>query len=78
MVDTSGKRDDNGRFTSNVGREDVLTVMEPGEPYGTRELADILDIPRRTAYKYLSELNDEGHVRKKEIDGRSVIWMKSE
>lgn len=74
----SGKRDDQGRFTSDVTKEDVWEAMEPGEPYGTRELADSLTIPRRTAYKYLTKLTEEEYVRKKKIDDRCVIWMKVE
>lgn len=73
-----GKRNERGRFTSDTTREDVLEAMEPGEPYGTRELADILDIPRRSAYKYLSELTEEERVRRKDIDGRSVVWLRAE
>lgn len=74
----SGKRDEVGRFTSGLSKKDVLEAMEPGEPYGTRELADKLDIPRRSAYKYLSQLASSGQIRKKKLGERHVIWMKSE
>jgi DNA-binding IclR family transcriptional regulator len=72
------RRNEKGRFTSDVSKEDVLEAMKVGEPYGTRELADMLTIPRRSAHKYLTELTGEDRVRKKRIDGRSVVWMKVE
>jgi DNA-binding IclR family transcriptional regulator len=71
-------RDEQGRYSSEAAPEDVLAAMEPMEPYGTREIADAVGIPRRTAYQYLDELADAGELRKKKTDARRAIWIKSE
>jgi len=59
-----------------VDIEDVFEAMEIHDPYTTGELADKLDIPRRTAYKYLDKLADEERIIKKKPEPRRVIWMR--
>lgn len=57
----------------------VAEAMEPLEPYTTREVASIVDIPKRIARKLLNALYDEGTVEKKpphEEDGRT-IWVRT-
>lgn len=73
-----GERSETGRFESNheVNPEMVFRAMEPLEPYTTRELADELEVPRRTIYKYLDELHNEGRVRKKKPEPRRAIWIR--
>lgn len=76
-ADTSGRsRDDHGRFTSTVNREDILDAMEPHEPYSATELAEHLGIPHRTALKYLNELAERDQVRKKRHSKRQVTWIR--
>lgn len=70
------QRNADGTFASAVGPKTVLDTMDVGEPYSAREIADQLDIPRRTAHKYLSELADAEKVRKKKFDERTVVWLK--
>lgn len=55
--------------------EEVLGVMEPTDPYTTQEIADALDIPRRTANYRLNRMADDGEVRKKKHNKRRVSWM---
>jgi len=71
-------RNDEGEFQASHKKtsEDVFETMEPLEPYTTRELADELDIPRRTVYKYLEELHEDGQIRKKKPEPRQVIWLR--
>lgn len=71
-------RDEQGQFKSGheMNAEDILDAMEPLEPYTTGELADQLDIPRRTAYKYLESLHDDNKIRKKKPEPRRVIWIR--
>jgi len=71
-------RNEKGRFESghDVSSEDVFEAMEIHNPYTTGELADELDIPRRTAYKYLEQLADEDRILKKKPEPRRVIWMR--
>lgn len=69
-------RDDAGRWVGDAGPDEVFDRMEPLEPYGTGELAKNLGIPRRTAYKYLQELADEGRIRKKKPEPKHAIWIR--
>ena len=69
-------RDKEGRFSSEVTREDLYETMEELEPYTTRELADLVGIPRRTALNYLDELADEDLIRKKKPEPRRAIWIR--
>lgn len=72
------RNDETGEFVRTRDPEAVLAVMKPLEPYGTRELADELGWPRRTAYHVLDELAEEGRVRKKKLEPRRVIWIRQE
>lgn len=56
-------------------KDDILDVMEPGEPYGTTEIMDALDLPQSTANYRLNKLADDGVIRKKKTGHRTVIWM---
>ena len=71
-------RNEQGRFQSSheITAEDILDAMEPLEPYTTGELAEQLEIPRRTAYKYLESLYESDKVRKKKPEPRRVIWIR--
>ena len=73
-------RDSKGRFSTDHGveRTDLLDIMDPLEPYTTRELADKSSIPRRSAYEYLEKLSEEGEIRKKKTEPRRVIWIRPE
>jgi predicted transcriptional regulator len=72
------ERNEEGKYVSEHGltAEDVFDSMEPLEPYSTAELADDLNAPRRTVYKYLNELAEEGRITKKKPNERRVIWMR--
>lgn len=79
MADSEQRdRNDEGRYESDHGisRYDVFDSMEPLEPYSTRELADELGVPRRTIFKYMEELHNEGKVRKKKPGPRSAVWIR--
>lgn len=77
MPDQAG-RDEEGRFESHhdIGKEEIFQAMEIHNPYTTGELANKLDIPRRTAYKYLEELAQQDRIIKKKPEPRRVIWMR--
>lgn len=74
------ERNEQGRFVSEHGitSDDVYESMDPLEPYTTGELAQSLDVPRRTVYKYLEELAKSGRIKKKKPNERRVIWMRGE
>jgi sugar-specific transcriptional regulator TrmB len=77
---TNRNRDATGRFTAahEVERADVFAALEPLEPYTTREVADALEIPRRSAYEYLTDLADDDAIRKKKTEPRRAIWIRPE
>ena len=79
-MDEDRERNSHGRFTAghNVTAEDIYEAMEPLEPYTSREIADKLDIPRRTAYEFLNDLADSGQIRKKKPEPRRAIWIRHE
>lgn len=70
--------DRKGRYESahGISEDDVFDAMDSHEPYTTGELAEKLDIPRRTAYKYLETLAGEDKIVKKKPEPRRAIWMK--
>lgn len=71
-------RNNEGRFESEHGVdiEDVFEAMEIHNPYTTSEIANDLEIPRRTAYKYLETLAENDRILKKKPEPRRVIWMR--
>ena len=77
---TERGRDTKGQFvpTHDATIADVFRAMDPLEPYTTRELADTLGMPRRSAYEYLEELADTGQIRKKKPEPRRAIWIRPE
>ena len=79
-MDESRERNSRGRFTAghDVTAEDVYEAMEPFEPYTTREIADELGVPRRTAYEFLDDLATAGRIRKKKPEPRRAIWIRNE
>jgi uncharacterized membrane protein len=65
-----------GTNTPQTTAEEVLDVMEPGEPYTTPEIQEELDLTQSTAYRRLRDLADEGKIRKKKAGSRTVIWIR--
>ena len=68
-------RNEAGQFVATRSAADILDAMTPLEPYTASELADILEWPRRTVHKLLSDLDEEGRVRRKKTGHRTVIWI---
>ena len=52
----------------------LLDEMVTGEPYTASELADTLDVPRRTVTYNLKKLHDLGIISKKKHSARTVTW----
>jgi DNA-binding GntR family transcriptional regulator len=71
-------RDETGQFVATRSPAEVFGAMEPSEPYTARELAEELGWPRRTAYELLSDLTEQGMVRRKKTGHRTVIWIRPE
>ena len=74
------KRNKDGQFRAEheITSEDVFEAMDPLEPYTTRELADMLGIPRRTMFNYLNDLTENSRIRKKKTEPRRAIWIREQ
>ena len=79
-MDEDRVRDGKGRFAAghSVEEADLFEAMDPLEPYTTRELADVVGMPRRSAYEFLESLADAGEIRKKKPEPRRAIWIRPE
>ncbi|WP_254841117.1 winged helix-turn-helix domain-containing protein [Natronomonas marina] len=69
-------RAENGTWEPETEPEEILDVMRPVEPYGTTEIAELLDLPQSTANYRLNKLADEGVIRKKKLHGQTVAWYR--
>lgn len=70
-------RDDDGRFSSaSASVEDVLSIFSDHEPRTASEVADILDVSRRTALRKLNQLHEDGQLNKKKVGARAVVWWR--
>lgn len=77
-MDHDRPRNDAGQYVATRRPEDVFNAMEPLEPYTTGELAESLGWPRRSVYKALTELAEDGTIRKKKPEPRRAIWIRPE
>lgn len=74
MADDDRERSESGTYVETVTPEDVLALFTDAEPRTANEVADELDIARRTALNKLNELADQGRIRKKKVGARAVVW----
>ena len=62
----------------SVSPEEVLGVFDarddPSEPLTAPEVADALNVSRRTIYDRLEALRERGEVTSKKVGGRSRVW----
>jgi predicted transcriptional regulator len=73
-------RDESGKYTAQTGSEQVLQVLrEHPDPVVTAtEIAEHLDVSAETARRYLSDLHENGKVRRKQVGARAVVWWLSD
>jgi len=71
-----------GQYTASLELDEILGVMEIGEPYGTTEVRKRLEdefdreMVHRTVYSWLQKLADRGDVRRKKIDAKRNVWIR--
>lgn len=70
------ERTEEGQYSEQVTPEDALAVFTNHEPLTASEVAEEIGVVRRTAYNKLSELEEQGELRKKKVGGRAVVWWK--
>jgi DNA-binding FadR family transcriptional regulator len=69
------RRDESGRFESELRDEDIVGYFAEGRPFHTAgEVADRFDVDRSTAYRRLSKLEDDGSLEKISLGSRTVVW----
>jgi len=56
--------------------DETLDVFDRSEPLTTPEVADALDVNRRTVYKRLQKLVDRGDLETKETGANSRVWWR--
>lgn len=73
---SDANRDAGGKYTPAVSDEDILAAMTriSGPVVTAAELADVLPIGRRAIRERLIDLEEEGHVARKKVGGRAVVW----
>lgn len=74
------ERDEGGKYTEQVGLDDVLAVFEHAEiPVLTAtEVAEELECSRPSAYNKLESLVERGDVHKKKVGARAAVYVKLE
>ena len=72
------KRGEDGTFEETVTLNAVKQQFETAEiPVLTAsEIANDLECSRPTAYNKLEELVEEGHLHKKKVGGRAVVYIR--
>jgi predicted ArsR family transcriptional regulator len=71
------ERTEGGQYAETVSPEDALALFPDHEPRTASEVAQKLEVSRRTAYNKLSELADRGDLNRKKVGGRAVVWWRS-
>lgn len=66
--------EDTGRYTSDLSDEDVLDALRELDGGFTTGVADRLGCHRVTAFRRLSDLEDEGLIRARRGDN-AVFWL---
>ena len=64
----------------NEGLEETLAVFETtgdaGEPLTTAEVADRIDVSRRSTFSRLEKLVDRGRLGTKKVGARGRVWWR--
>jgi predicted ArsR family transcriptional regulator len=68
-------RNDDGTYKPTTKDRKILDVMEPDEPMGTGEIAEQLEMPRRTATYRLDKLADTEHIAKRKLNQTTAVWV---
>jgi predicted ArsR family transcriptional regulator len=71
------ERSNDGQYTEKVSPDDALELFSDHEPRTAKEIADALNVSRRTALNKLSELVDRGDLQRKKVGGRAVVFWKA-
>lgn len=56
----------------------IVEVLDKKDMLQRREVADLLEVSKKTAYNYLEELEQEGKIEQVGVTGRSVYYRLAE
>ncbi|PSQ36899.1 hypothetical protein BRD11_00795 [Halobacteriales archaeon SW_12_69_24] len=71
----NAERDERGQFESELGNEEIMSHFVERRPFHTaQEVADRFGVDRSTAYRRLSQLEDDGRLEKVSLGSRTVVW----
>jgi predicted ArsR family transcriptional regulator len=70
------ERSDQGQYEESVPPEEALSVFNDHEPMTAKEVAQALDVSRRTGLNKLQALVERGDLRRKKVGGRAVVFWK--
>lgn len=68
------ERTDAGTYAEQIEPKEVLALFTDAEPRTAKEVADALDVSRRTALNKLNKLVDRGEIQRKEVGARAVVF----
>ena len=69
------ERDESGKFETELGDIDIMNYFAKGRPFHTaQEVSDRFGIDRSTAYRRLSQLEDDGRLEQVSLGSRTVVW----
>lgn len=74
--DSDRQRTEEGRYAEEVAPDDVLELFPDHEPRTASEVAEELDVVRRTAYNKLQQLAERGDLQRKKVGGRAVVFWR--
>lgn len=73
------ERTEGGQYAEEVAPEEVLALFTDHEPRTANEIAEELQIVRRTAYNKLTELVERGDLNRKAVGAHAVVfWLPEE
>lgn len=58
--------------------EEIMEIMEPGEPYSASEIGESFDLAHGTIHHRLNKMAEDGLIEKKKLGHRTVVWMLTE
>jgi predicted transcriptional regulator len=67
------RNNETGRFNPTYSKDEVLDALEQADDGTTSEVAEIVGCAYRTAYEYLTRLEEDGRVRRRKL-GTTSVW----
>ncbi|WP_306058557.1 ArsR family transcriptional regulator [Natronococcus wangiae] len=66
--------EETGRYQPSFTDEEFLEAVDAASPPTTSNVAEEVDCKYRTAYKWLTDLEDNGKLEREKI-GNTLVWL---